>query len=390
MHIIFINYSNYVGCSGVHIHFLAQTFTQLGIKCSVYIAGSPRKSKNYFGKSNYPIFNYTTVIEHIKTGYLKNCIIHAWTPREPCRKLTTYIVYHTNAPYFVHLEDNEHHIMEQVFKKPLLQLQYEALNNPTAFEKTGFCHPLYFQHFLNNARGVTCLIDKLEEHVPNTIPRMTFWPACEEFFFHLPPKAPKEIYSDLNISPNTTLLVYPGNIHRYNKDSMLYLLDALDLVTKEGYSIKLIKCGINSISLEELIPQNILQHIIDIGHIPAHSLAAYISCADILIQPGCPGNFDDYRFPSKIPFFLASGRPVILPKTNIGLKMTHKENCLLLEKGNAEEIAKNLLFLIKNPLLAKAIGKQGKQFARDSFSWKHSAKKLINFYVKCLSPPNAL
>lgn len=384
MHIIFINYGGYAGCSGVHIHFLAQTFTELGICCSVYLPGEI-KSKNYFGQVDYPIFNHNELIKHTHSGYFKNSIIHAWTPREVSRQLTIYITTHTNIPYFVHLEDNEITIMEQEFHKPLFQLQKEALQNPVLFKNVPYCHPLYFQHFLNNATGVTCLINKLEEHVPSNIPRMTFWPACEETFFHLPEKIPESTYKDLGFPSCTTFIVYPGNIHEYNKEHVINLIKSIDLVNKKGHSVKLLRCGGSAIPMERLVSPHELTHIIDLGSPKACNLPSYISLANILVQPGCPGDFDDYRFPSKIPLFLASGRPVILPHTNIGLNMTHGKNCLLLQTGSAEEIAKYLCLLIENPEIAKAIGNQGKKFARNTFSWEKTAQKLIHFYNKCLS-----
>lgn len=388
MHVVFINYAGYIGCSGVHIHFLAQTLTQMGIRCSVYIALS-KGSKNYFGKSIYPIFDYSKVIEHTKSGYFKNCILHAWTPREASRQVTSYITHNNkHIPYFVHLEDNECALLEHYFKKPLSQLQKEALEYPDRFTNSSFCHPLYFQNFMNSATGVTCIIKKLEEHIPQNIPRMTFWPACEGTFFQLPQKTPQEQHQLFGIPLNTKVIVYPGNIHKHNKKDIENLFTALDIINKQGYPVMLIRCGINTIPLSEVASPEQLQYIVDVGHPQSHNLPYYISLADILIQPGHLGDFDDYRFPSKIPLFLASGRPVILPKTNIGLSMEHGKNCFLLQTGSAEEIAMYIAILIKNPEQAETMGKQGKKFAQESFSWNNSAQKLIDFYRDCLSHKN--
>ncbi len=383
MHIVFINYANYIGCSGVHIHFLAQALTTMGITCSVYIA-PPKNSEEYFGTINYNLFTYPEAIEQEKLGYFKDCIVHAWTPREASRQVTKFITNTNHVPYFVHLEDNEIAILEQNFNMPFQTIIQKASENPIEFIKTPFCSPLYFQNFLSEATGITCLIKKLEEHAPDNVPRMTFWPACEEAFFHLPPKAPETLYAELGIKPQTKIIVYPGNIHIYNKDSICTLFTALDIVNKKGYPIKLIKCGLNSVPLEDVAPPHVLEHIIDVGHPPAYKLPIYVSFSDILVQPGHPGNYDDYRFPSKIPLFLASGRPVILPKTNIGLEMKHGKNCFLLTTGTAEEIAKYICILIENPDLSISIGQEGALFARKSFSWEKSAKRLLQFYDNCL------
>ena len=56
-----------------------------------------------------------------------------------------------------------------------------------------------------------------------------------------------------------------------------------------------------------------------------HLSPQLLVAADILVQPdGSPGPFNDYRFPSKLPDFFASGRPVVLPKTNIGLYLSER------------------------------------------------------------------
>ena len=43
--------------------------------------------------------------------------------------------------------------------------------------------------------------------------------------------------------------------------------------------------------------------------------------ADVLVQPGRAGPFNDYRLPSKLPEFLSAGRPVVLPATNLARQL---------------------------------------------------------------------
>jgi glycosyltransferase involved in cell wall biosynthesis len=63
-----------------------------------------------------------------------------------------------------------------------------------------------------------------------------------------------------------------------------------------------------------------------------------LAAADILVQPGKAGEFNDYRFPSKLPEFLAIVRPVILPASNIALQMTHGVDAYVLPKVDAVAI----------------------------------------------------
>ena len=59
----------------------------------------------------------------------------------------------------------------------------------------------------------------------------------------------------------------------------------------------------------------------------------YLALADAFVQPGAPDEFNRYRLPSKVAEFLAMGRPVILPRCNIGNELTEGENAMLLETG---------------------------------------------------------
>ena len=57
----------------------------------------------------------------------------------------------------------------------------------------------------------------------------------------------------------------------------------------------------------------------------------YLRLADVLVQPGRADAFNDYRFPSKLTEFFASGRPVVLPPANIGRFLEDGEECVLLQ-----------------------------------------------------------
>ena len=56
-------------------------------------------------------------------------------------------------------------------------------------------------------------------------------------------------------------------------------------------------------------------------------IPGYLALADAFVQPGAPDDFNRYRLPSKLPEFLAMGRPVILPHCNIGNDLTDGAEC---------------------------------------------------------------
>jgi glycosyltransferase involved in cell wall biosynthesis len=105
-----------------------------------------------------------------------------------------------------------------------------------------------------------------------------------------------------------------------------------------------------------------------------------LAAADVLVQPGRSDAFNDYRFPSKLPEFLASGRPVVLPRTNIGLHLEDGVEALLLERGGADEIAEKVAFLAVDPELRAMLGERGREFAFRELRWSKNVSAVVDLY----------
>ncbi len=381
--IIFINYGVYAGCSGVHIHFLANTLVAMGHECSVFLYRTDG-SDDYFGETNYPIYSFRD-ISTLPIEHFENAIIHVWTTRELARIPTAMLRQRIKLPYLVHLEDNEILISGKELGVYTLEEQKALVKEqPELLEKLACTNPLFFESFMRASSGVTCIIKKLEEFVPEGVPRMTFWPACEDVFFQLSRQRNLKLRKSCDIDEETFVLVYPGAIHEFNGVYFVALLRAVEQLSAEGFSLRIIRCGIEDYFYDDELLELYGKHVVFMGNVKASELPQLIAFADILVQPGAPRSFDDYRFPSKAPYFLASGRPVILPQTNVAEKLQHGRDCFLLKKGDADEIAKYLRMLMTHPELAESIGAQGRATARALFSWEKAAQSLIPFYKNAL------
>src|SRR5205823_4875162 len=60
------------------------------------------------------------------------------------------------------------------------------------------------------------------------------------------------------------------------------------------------------------------KYSVELGYVKHTEIGRVLSLADFLIQPGTADQFNEYRLPSKLPEFFAMGRPVVLPRTNVG------------------------------------------------------------------------
>ena len=121
-----------------------------------------------------------------------------------------------------------------------------------------------------------------------------------------------------------------------------------------------------------------------LGDVPWREVPGYLALADAYVQPGALDDFNRYRLPSKLPEFLAMGRPVVLPRCNIGNELRDGENALLLERGDALEIAARIERLMDDAALRKRLGDGARAFALENLSWRRNSEQLLAFYRRIL------
>ena len=120
---------------------------------------------------------------------------------------------------------------------------------------------------------------------------------------------------------------------------MLELYEAVRLLNQRGTATRLVRTGFNRPQFLESLTPELKAHVTDLGFIAKARLPRLLAAADVLVQPGRPGPFNDYRLPSKLPEYLASGRPVVLPATNIALGMRDGVEAVFLGAGSPDDIA---------------------------------------------------
>lgn len=388
MHVVFINYHTYSGSSGIHIHHLANSLCAKGVDCTVVLPTLPG-DQEYFGPCRYRLANFVGfALETAVCGLPRDCLLHAWTPRENVRIMTSLLRLRTRAPYVVHLEDNEQAILEAHTGQSFASLCATQARLRAGLPRA-MIHPLRHQQFLEGAAGVTCIIKTLERFAPPGMACLTFWPACEAAFFDLPQEPDAAARGRYGISGDSLVLFYPGNIHPANVAEVESLYLALDIVAASGTRVKLLRCGSDHARLSEPAQAARARHGLELGDVPSRDLPAVMAAADVLVQPGRPGAFNDFRFPSKLPLFLASGRPVILPRSNLGLELLDGEHCLHVpraEPGAAPgALAACILRLAADPALRRRLGKNGRNFALTRFNWDASAERVHEFYRRLLA-----
>ena len=176
------------------------------------------------------------------------------------------------------------------------------------------------------------------------------------------------------------MIVYPGNIHRANAGEMAELYRAVRRLREAGRDLVLVKTGKDDVDLAERLGFAPAEAgIVDAGLVERPFLIELLKCADLFVQPGAPGPFNDFRLPSKLPEFMAVGRPIVMPRTNVGLRLRHGQDALLFDSGSAEEIAAGVEIVLDNPEMAAELGRNAQAFARRTYVWGRQGEKLLGF-----------
>jgi glycosyltransferase involved in cell wall biosynthesis len=216
-----------------------------------------------------------------------------------------------------------------------------------------------------------------------------FWPAADPAVFFPRPRN-DVLRAELGIAPDECVLTYHGNTHGSNHREVRGLYLAVALLRRSGTPARLIRLGMDCFT-ETYRPavgyaEWAAEFTLNLGYVgDRRRIADILACADVFVQPGTADPFNDYRFPSKLPEFFAFGRPVVLPRTNIGLVARHGIDAYVLDRADGPGIAAAVAALWADPALAEQLSAGAVAFAGTHFCWSRAAERLAAFYTDLLA-----
>jgi glycosyltransferase involved in cell wall biosynthesis len=367
--VLFVIYQDFTSNSAVHIHALANELCRMGLDCAVAVP-SNKSSVAGLGQASYRALDFSEarrLREFFPNGSGPD-IVHSWTPREVARKFCESLQDEFRFKLFVHLEDNEEHLFEQVYGR------IKGADFPDSLS-----HPVRYREFLRRAAGITVIIDKLAEFVPAGIKAITLWPGVDRAQFY-PRSANQELARRLNLPVNGTTIVYPGNVHLANAREVRSLYLAVAMLNREGYPACLIRTGRDFCEFLDDDGSWVKPYVRDLGFVARDELPEILALADLFVQPGHADRFNEYRFPSKLPEFLAMGKPVILPATNIGRWLVPGRQACVVPQADALQIVESVKLIEEAPELQGQLASGALEFAALHLSWPERASRLRDFY----------
>ncbi|HEX6454956.1 MAG TPA: glycosyltransferase [Solirubrobacterales bacterium] len=385
MRLLIIYFGPFDVNSAIQAFHFGNELTESGWEVTMCGLGDPVRMAAAVGEADFACISHEDLDAEIARCKRepKETIVLAWTPRERVRRLTERCVAELGVPYVIHLEDNEHYLLEAATGRTMSELQHlppaeqDAL---TPVDQT--IHPTRHVEFLRGATGITVITEALNEFNFADRPHQVARPGIDFERFR-PDLEPPVSRRELGLGEEDFVLVYHGTIHYANQHEMLSLYLAVKLLQRRGHPVRLVRLGHTEFGGPDPASfRAVADGAVELGPVPWRKVPNYLALADAFVQPGSPDDFNRYRLPSKLPEFLAMGRPVILPHCNIGDDLTHGENALLLEQGNAMDIALRVEELLADPALAKRLGQGSRKFAHEQLSWSDNAAGLGRFLLE--------
>ena len=385
--ILFINYHDFTSNSAIQIHTFANHLVKSGHDCIVAVPS--RKDTVYQAIRGDVLYSPREFSELLTAGTLflnkrGPDIIHAWTPREIVREVCVRLLDRYACKLIVHLEDNEEQILMNRLQRTMQELYSCSEEELSTMIPGNLSHPHFYREFLSKADGITLIIERLAEFVPESIPNMVLWPGIDRARFR-PGQCDTNLRYALGLDEDVVVLCYTGNVHYSNREEVRSLYCAVALLNLEGIPTRLLRTGVDHVQFlgDDLAWAQ--EYSIEIGFVPHDMIPQLLSVADILVQPGRADEYNAYRLPSKLPEFFWMRKPVILPKVNIGLLVTDGREALLLHEGGAREIVEKVRMILTDPQLAEELSYHAGIFAEQSFDAEKNTEKLESFYRAVLN-----
>jgi glycosyltransferase involved in cell wall biosynthesis len=155
------------------------------------------------------------------------------------------------------------------------------------------------------------------------------------------------------------------------------LLGQFSRLARGDAALRLMLVG-EGVLLETLQTQaeqlGIREQVIFTGPVPHREVAAHIAAMDIGVLP----HSNEFRSPIKLFEFMARGRAIVAPRTEpIALVLRHRENALLFEPGNFDDLGDQLAVLLGDSELRKKLGTCARADVRERYTWTRNAEAVF-------------
>ena len=194
----------------------------------------------------------------------------------------------------------------------------------------------------------------------------------------------KALYSDViaNKYSNKFVVLYLGDTSI--RRGLLTAIRATEFLSKEIANYKLVIVGKNttdSILKDETKKLNLEAFVDFEGWQDVSLFPSYIVASNVCISPLYRSVQHDVAYANKIFQYMSFSKPVLVSNAIAQKEIIEKANSgLVHEEKNKDDFSSKVLELYLNKEKAEELGKRGKQFIENEFSWEITSKALVKLY----------
>jgi glycosyltransferase involved in cell wall biosynthesis len=192
-----------------------------------------------------------------------------------------------------------------------------------------------------------------------------------------------KVRRDLQIADDEVVIGFVGTFGPWH--GVLTLADAIKSISGKQ-NLKFILVGSGSL-LGDL--QSILEveecngRVIFTGAVKHHEVPAYLDACNILASPHVPlaDGSQFFGSPTKLFEYMAMGKAIVASRLGqIGDVLVDQETALLVEPGDAAELAAALGRLAESKDLRQRLGENARRAAVEKHTWRHNAQRVLDAY----------
>jgi len=188
---------------------------------------------------------------------------------------------------------------------------------------------------------------------------------------------------ELGIGPREILAGFVGTFGPWH--GVLTLAEAITLMPADsGLRFLLVGAGRFRDEVESIIQTaGKAGSVIFTGHLDHERIPALLDACDILLSPHVPleDGSEFFGSPTKLFEYMAMGKAIVASRLGqIGEVLTDDESGILIEPGNARQLADAILRLSESPDLRQRLGAAARRAAVEQHTWKQNAQRVIDEY----------
>lgn len=173
------------------------------------------------------------------------------------------------------------------------------------------------------------------------------------------------------------IILYTGNFESYQGIDLL--IRSISRVADVEPNIRILLVGgerEHIETMEKLATRlEVKNFLIFIGKMPPNVIPTYMSLADILVSPRTKGT----NTPLKIFTYLKSGKPIVATNLSTHTQVLN-ENISMLVDPAPKGIAQGIISLLRDKELRVKMGREGKIFVEENYSYTRFVKKVKEIY----------